>query len=138
MKEVRVLESCLYAEDLEAAEQFYTGVLGLEVFARAQGRHVFFRLAKSMLLLFNPQRTNTEQTSVGGAPVPRHGARGPGHLAFAVPAEDLSSWRARFEQMGVEVESEVSWPSGGTSMYLRDPAGNSVELAPASIWKLPA
>ena len=38
-----VLETCLYASDLEAAERFYGGVLGLAVFGREAGRHVFFR-----------------------------------------------------------------------------------------------
>ena len=38
-----VLETCLYASDLAAAERFYGGALGLQVFAREEGRHVFFR-----------------------------------------------------------------------------------------------
>ena len=34
------------------------------------------------------------------------------------------------------VEAEIHWPHGGASLYLRDPAGNSVELAPGRIWNL--
>jgi hypothetical protein len=34
----------------------------------------------------------------------------------------------------VEIEREVDWDEGGTSLYVRDPAGNSVELAPPTIW----
>lgn len=138
MRVERVLESCLYAEDLPAAERFYSDVLGLEVHSRAEGRHVFFRLGPSMLLLFNPLHTSTEQSSVGGAPVPMHGARGAGHLAFAVPVEEIPAWRARLRQRGVEIESEVDWPAGGTSLYVRDPAGNSIELAPPAIWGISA
>ncbi|HEX7242918.1 MAG TPA: VOC family protein [Longimicrobiaceae bacterium] len=135
--EVRgVLETCLYAPDLEAAERFYADVIGLEVHVRVEGRHVFFRCGAGMLLLFQPERTATEQTHVGGSPVPVHGARGAGHVAFAVPAAGLDAWRARLERLGVSVESEVEWPRGGRSLYLRDPAGNSVELAPPSIWGL--
>lgn len=136
MKARRVLESALYVDDLEVAERFYTSVLGLEVLSRAAGRHVFFRLDDAMLLLFDPARTILEQSSIDGAPVPTHGARGPSHLAFAVAPEELPAWRARFQEMGVEIESEVTWPSGGTSLYVRDPAGNSIELAPPSIWGL--
>ena len=35
---------------------------------------------------------------------------------------------------GVAIESEVDWPSGGTSLYFRDPAGNVLELAPPTLW----
>ncbi len=37
-----VLETSVYATDLDAAERFYASVLGLERIARAAGRHVFF------------------------------------------------------------------------------------------------
>jgi catechol 2,3-dioxygenase-like lactoylglutathione lyase family enzyme len=129
-----VLETCLYAADLEAAERFYTDVLGLEVLSRSEGRHVFFRCGAGVFLVFNPERTSAEQTEVGGAPVPLHGARGTGHMAFAVAEEDLNHWRAHLAGLGVAIEAEVPWPRGGRSLYLRDPAGNSVELAPPRIW----
>lgn len=131
-----VLETCLYATDLEAAERFYTGVLGLEVLTRSEGRHVFFRCGAGVFLVFNPERTSSEQTEVGGVPVPLHGARGAGHMAFAVPEEELDGWKAHLARLGVAVEAEVRWPRGGRSLYLRDPAGNSVELAPPSIWAI--
>lgn len=129
-----VLESCLYARDLEAAERFYTTVIGLEVLARVPGRHVFFRCGPGVLLVFDPERTAAEQTRVNGAPVPLHGAHGPGHVAFFIAAEELPAWRERLRALGVEVEAEVDWPRGGRSLYVRDPAGNSVELAPPGIW----
>lgn len=129
-----VLESCLYATDLEAAEWFYTTVIGLEVITRESGRHVFFRCGPGVFLVFNPERTAAEPTSVGGRPVPLHGARGEGHVCFSVPAAEIPAWRERLRARGVEVESEVEWPRGGSSLYLRDPAGNSVELAPREIW----
>ena len=34
----------------------------------------------------------------------------------------------------LDVEMEVEWPEGGRSLYVRDPAGNSVELAPPTLW----
>ena len=57
MKVDRVLETSLYAPDLEAAEVFYTRVLGLEVHSREVGHHVFFRCGSGMLLVFNPDKT---------------------------------------------------------------------------------
>ena len=83
----RILETSLYAADLDAAEAFYGGVLGLERAARGGDRHVFFRLAGAMLLIFNP--AETERPLTGSLPVPTHGARGPGHLALAASAADL-------------------------------------------------
>jgi catechol 2,3-dioxygenase-like lactoylglutathione lyase family enzyme len=56
-------------------------------------------------------------------------------VAFAVPEAELDAWRARLARHGVPVESEVRWPRGGRSLYVRDPAGNSVELAGESIWR---
>lgn len=124
----RVLETCLYADDLAPAAAFYDDVLGLVVMSRVEGRHAFFRVGSAMLLLFQPEKTAESQE------VPPHGAHGPGHVAFAVPEEDLPAWRARFTEHGVAVEKEVEWPRGGRSLYVRDPAGNSVELATAEIW----
>lgn len=37
-----ILETALYVSDLEAAEDFYGHVLGLDVVIRQEGRHVFF------------------------------------------------------------------------------------------------
>jgi catechol 2,3-dioxygenase-like lactoylglutathione lyase family enzyme len=129
-----VLESCLYAEDLDAAARFYADVIGLRQLSRVPGRHVFFRCGDGVVLIFDARRTSAEQTSVGGAPVPLHGARGAGHLAFAVPDAELPRWREHLATCGVAVESEVAWPDGGHSIYVRDPAGNSIELASPTIW----
>ncbi|OZO45736.1 glyoxalase/bleomycin resistance/extradiol dioxygenase family protein, partial [Pseudomonas fluorescens] len=46
-----ILESALYADDLDAAEAFYGGILGLERIVRVANRHVFFRLNGAMLLI---------------------------------------------------------------------------------------
>jgi catechol 2,3-dioxygenase-like lactoylglutathione lyase family enzyme len=132
-----VLETCLYASDLDAAERFYAGVLGLTVDSRAPERHVFFRRGAAMLLVFDPTRTTAVPGQVGGTPVPAHGAHGPGHVCFRIPADELPQWRERFRRDGITIEAEIEWPRGGASLYVRDPAGNSVELAPARIWGLP-
>jgi catechol-2,3-dioxygenase len=81
-----------------------------------------------MLLIFNPTAS-----SVGGD-LPRHGASGDGHMAFGIPAEDLDRWRKRLAKHKVEIEQEVEWPSGGISLYFRDPAGNSLEVTTPAIW----
>jgi catechol 2,3-dioxygenase-like lactoylglutathione lyase family enzyme len=128
----RILETCLYVDDLDAAEQFYTKVLGLDVYSRVSGRHVFFRCGDNMFLLFNPAVT----THATGE-VPPHGAHGPGHAAFAISQASIDSWRDHLTRANVTIEQEITWPSGGRSLYFRDPSGNSLELATPATWKLP-
>src|SRR4051794_9105088 len=128
----RIVETGIYVDDLERAEAFYHGVLGLPVLAREKGRHVFFRVGDSgVLLVFDPSATLT-------GVLPPHGTTGPGHFAFGVPAGSLSAWRERLARHGVAVEKEVDWPRGGRSLYFRDPAGNSVEVLTPGVWGLPS
>ncbi|MGH7057143.1 MAG: VOC family protein, partial [Acetobacteraceae bacterium] len=56
------------------------------------------------------------------------------HLCFAIDAADLARWISHLGAMGITVESRVTWPRGGTSLYLRDPDGNSLELATPGLW----
>jgi catechol 2,3-dioxygenase-like lactoylglutathione lyase family enzyme len=58
------------------------------------------------------------------------------HLAFAVAREDVEAWRARLEAAGVPLESRVTWPRGGESLYVRDPDGHSVELLTRGLWTI--
>lgn len=127
-----VLETCLYAEELRAAADFYEKAIGLVRFAAVDERHVFFRCGRGVFLLFNPLKTAEDEGEV-----PTHGAIGPGHVAFSVTSESLGEWRAHLDRCDVPIEREVRWPRGGLSLYLRDPAGNSVELATPTIWSLP-
>lgn len=133
MRGLEVLETCVYADDLEAARAFYEGVLGLEPMVADPERHLFFRLGRGMFMVFRP-----EATVEPGGSVPPHGARGPGHVAFAVEGGEVDAWRRHLMAAGIEVEAEHTWPRGGRSLYLRDPAGNSVELAEPRIWGLDA
>ncbi len=69
--------------------------------------------------------------------VPPHGTSGPGHACFAVPEAALDGWKERMIAHGIAIEHEQVWPRGGRSFYVRDPAGNSIELATPRIWGLP-
>lgn len=128
MNATRIFETIIYADDLDAAERFYSEVLGLELYSRFDVA-VSFRCQGGVLLIFDPAKA-----SLPNRGVPSHGARGPGHLAFAAGADDLDAWRAHLREHGVEIEMEVNWEQGGTSLYFRDPAGNSIELAPPTLW----
>ncbi len=125
---LRVFESVLYADDLPAAEQFYRDVLGLEVIT-SSALVVSFRCAGSVLLIFNPALS-----SAAGRDVPSHGRSGEGHLAFAATDVEREEWKQRLISDGVTIEAEIDWEQGGRSLYFRDPAGNSIEFAPLTLW----
>lgn len=131
----RVLETALYAPNLDETAAFYEQVLGLERFAEVKGRHVFFRAGPAVLLIFAPQATRVPP-GPNALPVPPHGTDGPGHVCFAATEEELARWRRRLAEAGVAIESDFEWPQGGRSIYFRDPAGNSVEFAEPRIWGL--
>lgn len=122
------METCLYADDLVAAERFYAGVLGLKVIARDEGRDVFFRCGDGVFLVFNPAAT------IIGAERPAHGHPGAGHVAFVLEEHEVDAWQATLASHGVPIELDLIPPTGGRSVYFRDPAGNSVELATRRVW----
>lgn len=124
----RIVETSLYGPDLDALEDFYRDVIGLTAISRFGRRGAALRCGRGVLLLFDP--SEAEQPD---GPVPPHGARGAGHVAFAATHEELPAWRSHLASRGVEIEAEVEWGSG-RSIYFRDPAGNSVELATPGLW----
>ena len=130
-----ILETALYAADLDAAERFYGSILGLEKITRVGDRHVFFRLGSSVLLIFNPAETELPP-SPGALPVPPHGAHGPGHACFRVAGERLDEMAALLKAAGVAIEADFTWPTGARSIYVRDPAGNSLECSEPALWGL--
>src|SRR5262245_15553476 len=131
MRVEHILETSLYVDDLSRAEQFYMEILGLSLIGKQEGRHVFLRCGQRMLLLFNPlgSRQSSDQ-------FPPHGAFGPSHAAFGVAESSLDRWSAYLTQCGVPIERVIDWPQGGRSLYFRDPAGNSLELATPKIWNI--
>jgi len=130
-----ILETVLYAPDLAEAEAFYSGVLGLKLHAKENGRHLFYRCGGQMLLIFNPAAT-ARPPSPKSLPIPTHGTDGPGHACFRGSRENIEAWRRRLTAQSVAIESEFEWPQGGLSIYFRDPAGNCLEFAEARIWNL--
>lgn len=131
-----ILESALYVDDLDAAEAFYGGILGLKRITRAEGRHVFFRCGDGVLLLFVTAATEIPPPPDAKLPVPPHGTRGQGHLCFRASSEEIAEWKDHLVANGVRIEADFEWPSGGRSIYFRDPAGNSIEFAEPRIWGL--
>lgn len=128
-----ILEAALYVDDLDAAEAFYGDLLGLDRIMRAGNRHVFYRVGSAVLLIFNPSETARSDPNAK-LPVPPHGAVGPGHLCLAASAEEIDRWQDRLSSAGHPTEARFRWPNGALSLYVRDPAGNSLEFAEPRLW----
>lgn len=133
---MQILETALYAENLEETARFYRDVLGLERIVTVPGRHVFFRVGDGVLLLFRPSETIRPPAPDARLPVPPHGAVGHGHVCFRATADEIADWAGRLTTAGIEIEQDFRWPAGGRSIYFRDPAGNSLEFAEPVIWGL--
>jgi catechol 2,3-dioxygenase-like lactoylglutathione lyase family enzyme len=133
VKPQAIIETAVYVDDLDAAEAFYRDVLGLGVIGKEVGRHVFFQVGESDVLL-----AFFSEATLRGDILPSHGALGPGHFALGIELRHLDAWRQQLGSKGVAIEKEVDWPRGGKSLYFRDPAGNSVELITPGVWGLPS
>jgi catechol 2,3-dioxygenase-like lactoylglutathione lyase family enzyme len=132
MRVMSVVETAIYVDDLDAAEDFYQRILGLKVIAKKRDRHVFFQVGDSnVLLAFNPKVTGREENTP-------HGASGAGHFALGIEMQSFSEWREHLVAHCILVEAEADWPPRGKSIYFRDPAGNSVELVTPGVWHLPS
>ncbi len=128
MRAGRVFETVLYAEDLDAAEAFYADVLGLKLVQRYGDVMLAFACGEGLVLIFDPRRSIEP-----GRPRPSHGAPGPGHIAFGASTEEIAGWLEHLAAHRVEIEQIVE-DDEGTAVYFRDPAGNSVEIAPPTLW----
>lgn len=126
---MRILETCLYGEDLEAARAFYVDLLGLEEVSFDPQRDLFMKAEGSMLIY-----SKASKTLIPDAGVPPHGTTGPGHLAFEATGEALDEWHLKLKKAGVAITQEVNWKNGARSIYFEDPAGNVIEIATRNLW----
>jgi catechol 2,3-dioxygenase-like lactoylglutathione lyase family enzyme len=125
-----VYETVLYSHDVAVTAAFYRNVLGLRLVDGPDELAAAFRLGDGgVLLIFDPERSAQR-----GRPVPSHGTTGAGHVAFSLGDGELDAAAAELRAAGVEIELEKEWPQGGRSLYVRDPAGNSVELVEGDLW----
>jgi catechol 2,3-dioxygenase-like lactoylglutathione lyase family enzyme len=127
---VGVYETVLYSDDVVATARFYAELPGVRPIEEPDELSSAFRLEDGgVLLVFDPARA-----SAPGRPVPSHGATGAGHVAFALETGTLDAFADELRTRGVTIEREVTWDEGGRSVYVRDPAGNSVEFVDGEAW----
>jgi catechol 2,3-dioxygenase-like lactoylglutathione lyase family enzyme len=118
MRATRINHVSIPADDLDTSARFYEHLFGLERLPtpRFSNDVLWLRLGEQQLHLFLPD---------GDEPQPHQ------HLAFDV--DDFDAVYARAKEMGI-LDSRAfgsplrSHPAGWAQLYLRDPAGNLVEI----------
>jgi catechol 2,3-dioxygenase-like lactoylglutathione lyase family enzyme len=119
----RIDHVVLTVADLDATVEFYTRVLGMTVRAFAGGR---------LALRFGTQRINLHEAGHEFEPKARRATPGSGDLCFVVE-EPLAEWLEHLAGHGVPVVEGPVGRSGAlgpmTSVYVRDPDGNLLELS---------
>jgi catechol-2,3-dioxygenase len=129
----KIVETCIYAYEIEKMKDFYVNTIGLQLIAEEKGRHIFLKVGKSMLLIFNPKNTMIKSNSV----FPIHGALTPPaivHFALEIEKEDYENSKNMLNQNKIEIEKEITWKKGTKSIYFRDPVGNLVEFITRNSW----
>lgn len=113
--------------DLERAEAFYAGVLGLTITRRhdderGRPRSIWLGLGGTTFLAV--------ERAERGEPVRFDDAPGWHCIALAIPLETREAWRERLAEKGFPVEHETAY-----TLYVRDPEGAVVALShhPVSI-----
>jgi catechol 2,3-dioxygenase-like lactoylglutathione lyase family enzyme len=124
-----ILETALYVDNPERSARFYQAVFGFKVIDTSERLHALAMGDRQVLLLFR------KGASAGEGPR-SHDGTGRLHLAFAIPAVELSTWEAWLEQHGIRVEEKRSWERGGCSLYFRDPDQHLLEVATPGVWSI--
>jgi catechol 2,3-dioxygenase-like lactoylglutathione lyase family enzyme len=129
-----ILETALYVDDLNVSASFYERVFGFSKLFLDHRLCAMNAGPARVLLLFKKGASNQPTKTPGGI-VPPSDGRGQLHLAFSIEAKALDHWKDWLQQCGIELESTVHWPAGGTSIYFRDPDGHALELATPGLWE---
>ena len=131
----RVIETCLYVDDLDRAARFYAQVLELKPLTQDARFRAYDVGGRSVLLLFRRGATR-ETVHMPGGTIPPHDGSGPVHVAFAISAEALQRWEQQLAAHGTVIEGRTTWSRGGQSIYFRDPDDHLLELATPGLWAI--
>lgn len=130
-----VLETSLYVADMNVSVEFYHTVFGFETL-NADERFCAFNVSNRQVLLLFRRGATTEPMVISGGVIPPHDGTGQLHLAFAIPAAEVTAWESWLSEKSIAIESIVHWERGGTSLYFRDPDGHLLELVTPGLWAI--
>jgi catechol 2,3-dioxygenase-like lactoylglutathione lyase family enzyme len=137
----KIVETCVYTSDLQKLKDFYVDGLGLELVSEEKHRSIFLKVGKSMLLIFNPEKTlmaeqykeekeNRKRFDI--ELFPPHGAITPPsiiHFALEIDKSDYDNSKKVLMANNIKIEKEIIWNEGSAkSIYFKDPSGNLVEI----------
>ena len=123
-----VLETALYVDDLQRSVDFYKRVLGFKPVSDSSSRMRALEVTPDQVLLLFKKGASVQATVTPFGTIPPTDGDGSLHVAFAIPKPQFDHWRSHLSESGVDVESVVSWPEGGQSLYFRDPDSHAIEL----------
>jgi catechol 2,3-dioxygenase-like lactoylglutathione lyase family enzyme len=123
-----VLETALYVADLGRSVEFYKRVLGFPLASEPIDRMCALAITSDQVLLLFKKRGSVQPTVTPYGTIPPTDGDGSLHVAFWIPPSEFETWQDRLRASGVGIESVVSWPEGGRSIYFRDPDNHVVEL----------
>jgi catechol 2,3-dioxygenase-like lactoylglutathione lyase family enzyme len=112
-----IVETCINVAEIDRAREFYQSLFDFDAMVSDE-RFCALRAGPDVLLLFTRGGSN-EPVVIRRGIIPPHETSGPGHLAFAISSDALETWRTRLHECGIEIESEVQWGRGGSSLYFR-------------------
>jgi len=123
-----VLETALYVADLDRSVAFYQRVLGLPLASEPRDRMCALSITANQVLLLFRKGGSVRTAVTPYGTIPPHDGDGSLHVAFFIPSSDFELWQDRLRRFGVDIESLVTWPEGGRSIYFRDPDNHAIEL----------
>ncbi len=126
-------ETSLYVEDMPRALKFYVEVMGLCPLVEDE-RFCALDIAGRHVLLLFLRGASLRPNELPGGVIPPHDGAGPLHVGFSIDAKDLPGWEGQLASNGVAIESRMSWPRGGRSLYFRDPDGHLLEILTPGVW----
>ena len=129
-----LVETALYVTDVIRSRDFYIRIFGFEPMGGNE-RIQPLNVAPGQVLLLFKQGGTPKPIAVGDGFIPPHDGGGEQHFAFGVPAASYEDWKSFLKSLDISIESEVSWPQGGKSLYFRDPDRLVVELITPGVWK---
>ena len=136
--QVRALgEIAIRCADMDAMEQFYTEVIGLQKLAERDQGITFFRISEgyaghtAVLALFGPGAGRRDLHFVSSE-APETGARSSlHHLALSLGWQEQEAAIQWYEHLGQPYRIEYFDWIGWRGLFTEDPEGNTVELVAA-------
>jgi ADP-ribose pyrophosphatase YjhB (NUDIX family)/catechol 2,3-dioxygenase-like lactoylglutathione lyase family enzyme len=136
---IGMFEVQLVTHALDAMTAFYRDHLRLEVSLEDPGRgRVHFRTGRGQLILARAGGEPGASPDWPGLPPPllrttdsrgpTPESHGPVHYALEAPFAEVVAAGERLRAEGFDVRGPFRWPGGRSSIYLRDPEANVVEL----------